>query len=73
MAYCGIEGTMYGKVEACNFLCHPYAQKLITLTVEVSCSPACHQCKLPLGLVWLDIQSVRISSEPGSGKAVYCS
>ena len=40
MAYCGIEGTMYGKVEACNFLCHPYAQKLITLTVEVGHSPA---------------------------------
>lgn len=35
MAYCGVSGTMYGKVEACNFLCHPYAERLLVLTVEV--------------------------------------
>lgn len=36
MAHCGVDGTMYGKVEACNFLCHPYAKNLLMLTVEVS-------------------------------------
>mmetsp|Transcript_3023 Transcript_3023/g.8820 ORF Transcript_3023/g.8820 Transcript_3023/m.8820 type:complete len:679 (+) Transcript_3023:373-2409(+) len=35
MAHCGVDGTMYGKVEACNFLCHPYAKNLLMLTVEV--------------------------------------
>lgn len=36
MAHCGVDSTMYGKVEACNFLCHPYAKNLLMLTVEVS-------------------------------------
>lgn len=35
MGGCGISGLMYGKVEACDFLCHPYAADLIMLTVEV--------------------------------------
>ena len=35
MAGCGISGLMYGKVEACDFLCHPLAADLIMLTVEV--------------------------------------
>ena len=35
MGGCGISGVMYGKVEACDFLCHPYATDLIMLTVEV--------------------------------------
>ena len=29
---------MYGKVQACNFLCHPYAKNLLMLTVEVRCA-----------------------------------
>lgn len=40
MAHCGVEGTMYGKVQACNFLCHPYAKNLLMLTVEVRCAPS---------------------------------
>lgn len=36
MGGCPIEGKMYnGKVNACNFLCHPYAKNLLMLTVEV--------------------------------------
>lgn len=35
MGGCGISSIMYGKVEACDFLCHPYAADLIMLTVEV--------------------------------------
>ena len=35
MGGCGISGLMYGKVEACDFLCHPYAADLIMLSVEV--------------------------------------
>lgn len=36
MGGCPIEGKMYnGKVDACNFLCHPFAKNLLMLTVEV--------------------------------------
>ena len=35
MGGCGMDGLMYGKVEPCNFLCHPYAADLLMLTVEV--------------------------------------